>query len=112
MDLHVKSHLEGIINSYVGKWLMMVIPSQFVGMKTDGVQINSSGPANNQAFQGLPYSYTTGRDWHRHCIHGNVDGKAFTMNLICWRPDNLLALQDIAVCVHSNMAFTMSYLYL
>lgn len=96
MDLNVKSQIDGIINSYIGKWLMMVIPSQFVGINTDIAQINSSASVNKQASQGLPYSYTTGRDWHRHCIHGTVDDKAFTMNLICWQPDNLLDLQDIS----------------
>lgn len=96
MDLNVKYQIDGIINSYIGKWLMMVIPSQFVGMNTDIAQINSSASVNKQASQGLPYSYTTGRDWHRHCIQGTVDGNAFTMNLICWQPDNLFDLQDIS----------------
>ncbi|MDU6061292.1 MAG: hypothetical protein E6664_00340 [Veillonella sp.] len=105
MDLNLKSQIDGIINSYIGKWLMMVIPSQFVGINTDIAQINSSAPVNKQASQGLPYSYTTGRDWHRHCIHGTVDDKAFTMNLICWQPDNLLDLQDIAAWYAQEYGF-------
>ncbi len=105
MDLNVKSQIDGIINSYIGKWLMMVIPSQFVGINTDIAQINSSAPVNKQISQGLPYSYTTGRDWHRHCIHGTVDDKAFTMNLICWQPDNLFDLQDIAAWYAQEYGF-------
>lgn len=105
MDLNVKYQIDGIINSYIGKWLMMVIPSQFVGMNTDIAQINSSASVNKQASQGLPYSYTTGRDWHRHCIQGTVDGNAFTMNLICWQPDNLFDLQDISAWYAQEYGF-------
>lgn len=105
MDLNVKYQIDGIINSYIGKWLMMVIPSQFVGMNTDIAQINSSASVNKQASQGLPYSYTTGRDWHCHCIQGTVDGNAFTMNLICWQPDNLFDLQDISAWYAQEYGF-------
>ena len=45
---------------------------------------------------GLPYSYTTGRDWHRHHIYGHVDNEAFGMELICWSPDSLEDLQEVA----------------
>lgn len=105
MDLNVKSQIGDIINSYMGKRLMMIIPSQSLETNVDAAQINRFTLVNKQVSQGLPYSYTTGRDWHRHCIHGTIDSKAFTMNLICWQPDNLLDLQDIAAWYTQQYGF-------
>ena len=85
---------------------MIVVPSQCVKQgadaeeRTNHVSINSQKichlAANNQAMVGLPYSYTTGRDWNRHCIHGVVGDEAFSMELICWSPDRLEDLQEVA----------------
>lgn len=105
MDLHVKSQIDDVINSYMGKQLMMIIPSQSLETNVDASQINRFTLVNKQIYQGLPYSYTTSRDWQRHCIHGTVDSKAFTMNLICWQPDNLLDLQDIAAWYTQQYGF-------
>lgn len=105
MDLNVKSQIGDIINSYMGKWLMMIIPSQSLETNVDAAQINRFTLVNKQISQGLPYSYTTGRDWHRHCIHGTIDSKAFTMDLICWQPNNLLDLQDIAAWYTQQYGF-------
>ena len=105
MDLNVKSQIGNIINSYMGKQLIMIIPSQSLETNVDAAQINRFTLVNKQISQGLPYSYTTGRDWHRHCIHGTIDSKAFTMNLICWQPDNLLDLQDIAAWYTQQYGF-------
>lgn len=105
MDLNVKTQIDDIINSYMGKWLMMIIPSQSLETNVNAVQSNRFTLVNKQISQGLPYSYTTGRDWHRHCIHGTIDSKAFTMDLICWRPDNLLDLQDIAAWYTQQYGF-------
>lgn len=105
MDLNVKSQIGNIINSYMGKQLIMIIPSQSLETNVDAAQINRFTLVNKQISQGLPYSYTTGRDWHRYCIHGTIDSKAFTMNLICWQPDNLLDLQDIAAWYTQQYGF-------
>ena len=51
---------------------------------------------NNQAVLGLPYSYTTGRNWNRHHIQGVVGDVDFGMELICWSPDRLEDLQEVA----------------
>ena len=45
---------------------------------------------------GLPYSYTTGRNWNRHHIQGVVGDVDFGMELICWSPDRLEDLQEVA----------------
>ena len=105
MDLNVKSRIGDIVNSYMGKRLIMVIPSQSLETNVDAAQINRFTLVNKQISQGLPYSYTTGRDWHRHCIHGTIDSKAFTMDLICWQPNNLLDLQDIAAWYTQQYGF-------
>lgn len=105
MDLNVKFQIGDIINSYMGKWLMMIIPSQSLERNVNAAQINRFTLVNKQIPQGLPYSYTTGRDWQRHCIHGTIDSKAFTMDLICWQPDNLLDLQDIAAWYTQQYGF-------
>ena len=49
MYILVRSPLNGVVQSYIGKQIMIV----------------------------LPYSYTTGRNWNRHCIHGLVGDEAF-----------------------------------
>lgn len=89
----------------MGEQLMMIIPSQSLETNVDAAQINRFTLVNKQISQGLPYSYTTGRDWHRHCIHGTIDSKTFTMDLICWQPDNLLDLQDIATWYTQQYGF-------
>ena len=85
---------------------MIVVPSQCVKQGADAeeqtnyLSINSQKicrlGANNQAVVGLPYSYTTGRDWCRHRIHGFVGDEAFGIELICWSPDRLEDLQEVA----------------
>ena len=106
MDVLVKSQLNSVVHSYIGKQLMIVVPSQCVKQeadteeRTNHLAINSQKicrlGANNQAVLGLPYSYTTGRDWSRHHIHGLVDDEPFGMELICWNPDRLEDLQAVA----------------
>ena len=106
MDVLVRSQLNSVVQSYIGKHIMIVVPSQCVKQgadaeeRTNHVSINSQKichlAANNQAMVGLPYSYTTGRDWNRHCIHGVVGDEAFSMELICWSPDRLEDLQEVA----------------
>ena len=49
MDVLVRSQLNSVVQSYIGKQIMIV----------------------------LPYSYTTGRNWNRHCIHGLGGDEAF-----------------------------------
>jgi hypothetical protein len=85
---------------------MIVVPSSFVGQDTDTQDRNnqlsidsqrrSRLATNNQAAVGLPYSYTTGRDWNRYHIHGFVGDNAFGMELIYWSPDRLEDLQEVA----------------
>ena len=106
MDVLVRSQLNSVVQSYIGKQIMIVVPSQFVKQgadaeeRTNHLAINSQKicrlGANNQAEVGLPYSYTTGRDWSRHRIHGLVGDEAFGMELICWNPDRLDGLQAVA----------------
>lgn len=105
MALNIKTQIDDIINSYMGKQLMMIIPSQSLETNVDVAQINRFTLVNKQIPQDLPYSYTTGRDWCRHCIHGTIDSKAFTMDLICWQPNNLLDLQDIAAWYTQQYGF-------
>lgn len=106
MDVLVRSQLNSVIQSYIGKQIMIVVPSQYVPQGADGeaqtnhLSINSQKicrlGTNNQAMVGLPYSYTTGREWYRHHIHGLVGDEAFGMELICWQPDRLDDLQTVA----------------
>lgn len=107
MDVLVRSQLNSVIQSYIGKQIMIVVPSQYVPQGADGeaqtnhLSINSQKicrlGTNNQAMVGLPYSYTTGREWYRHHIYGLVGDEAFGMELICWQPDRLDDLQTVAV---------------
>lgn len=106
MDVLVRSQLNSVVQSYIGKQLMIAVPCQCVRQggheeeRTNHLAINSQKichlGANNQALVGLPYSYTTGRDWSRHHIQGFVGDEAFGMALICWHPDRLEDLQEVA----------------
>ena len=106
MDVLVRSQLNSVVQSYIGKQIMIVMPSQCVKQGADAEErINHLAltsqkicclGANDQAMVGLPYSYTTGRDWSRHHIHGLVDDEVFCMELICWSPDRLEDLQEVA----------------
>lgn len=106
MDVLVRSQLNRVVQLYIGKQIMIVVPSQYVPQGADGeaqtnhLSINSQKicrlGTNNQAMVGLPYSYTTGREWYRHHIHGLVGDEAFGMELICWQPDRLDDLQTVA----------------
>ena len=106
MDSLVRSQLNSVVQLYIGKHIMIVVPSQCVKQETDAedrthhLAIDSQKicrlGANNQAVVGLPYSYTTGRNWCRHYIHGFVGDDAFGMELICWNPDSLEDLQEVA----------------
>lgn len=106
MDVLGRSQLNYVVQSYIGKRIMIVVPSQSIGKDIDAKaranhlslnrQIICRSDTNKQAVLGLPYSYTTGRDWHRHHIHGHVDNEALGMELICWRPDRLEELQEVA----------------
>lgn len=40
MDLNIKTQIDDIINSYMGKQLMMIIPSQSLETNVDVAQIN------------------------------------------------------------------------
>lgn len=115
MDVLVRSQLNSVVQSYIGKQIMIVVPSQYVPqgadaeVQTNHLSINSQKicrlGANNQAVLGLPYSYTTGRDWCRHRIHGLVGDKAFGMELICWHPDRLDDLQAVAAWYGQTYGF-------
>ena len=106
MDVLVRSQLNSVVQSYIGKHIMIVVPSKCVKQGTDAegqtnhLAIDSQKicrlDANNQAVLGLPYSYTTGRDWNRHHIHGFVGDESFSMELICWNTDRLEDLQEVA----------------
>lgn len=106
MDVLVRSQFNSVVQSYIGKQIMIVVPSQYVPQGADGeertnhLSINSQKicrlGTNNQAKVGLPYSYTTGRDWCRHRIHGFAGDEAFGMELICWSSDRLEDLQEVA----------------
>ncbi len=106
MDVLVRSQLNSVVQAYIGKQIMIVVPSQCVRQgadaeeRTNHLAINSQKicrlGANNRAVLGLPYSYTTGRDWNRHHIHGFLGDEVFGMDLICWNPDRLEALQEVA----------------
>lgn len=106
MDVLVRSQLNSVVQSYIGKQIMIVVPSQCVKQETDAEERTNNLAidsqkicrlgANNQAVLGLPYSYTTGRNWNRHRIHGLIGDEAFNMELICWSPDGLEDLQEVA----------------
>lgn len=106
MDVLVRSQLNSVVQSYIGKQIMIVVPSQCVKQgadserRTNHLAIASQKicrlGANNQAVVGLPYSYTTGRDWKCHRINGLVGDESFGMELICWHPDRLEYLQEVA----------------
>lgn len=106
MDVLVRSQLNSVVQSYIGKRIMIVVPIQCVKQEADvEVRINHLAidsqkicrlAANDQAVLGLPYSYTTGRNWNRHRIHGLIGDEAFNMELICWSPDSLEDLQEVA----------------
>lgn len=107
MDVLVRSQLNSVVQSYIGKRIMIVVSSQWcvkqgadAEEQTNHLAVNSQKirrlGANNQAVLGLPYSYTTGRDWSRHHIQGFVGDEVFGMKLICWSPDRLDDLQEIA----------------
>ena len=105
MDVLVRSQLNGVVQPYIGKRIMIVVPSQCVKQgvdaeeRTNHLAIHSQKichlGANNRAMVGLPYSYTTGRDWNRHRIHGLIGDKSFGMELICWSSDRLEDLQEV-----------------
>ncbi len=75
MDVLVRSQLNSVVHSYIGKQIMIVVPNEGVKQgidaeeRTNHVSIYSQKKccldANNQAVLGLPYSYTTGRNWNR-----------------------------------------------
>lgn len=106
MDVLVRSQLDSVVQSYIGKQIMIVVPSQCVKQeagaeeRANHVSIHSQKicrlDANNQAVLDLPYSYTTGRNWNRHRIHGLIGDEAFNMELICWSPDRLEDLLAVA----------------
>ena len=106
MDVLVRFQLNSVVQSYIGKRIMIVVPIQCVKqeadveVRTNHLAIDSQKicrlAANDQAVLGLPYSYTTGRNWNRHRIHGLIGDEAFNMELICWSPDSLEDLQEIA----------------
>lgn len=106
MDVLVRSQLNSVVQSYIGKHIMIVVPSQCVKQETDAEertnylaiasQKRCRLGVNNQAVVGLSYSYTTGRNWNRHRIHGLIGDEAFNMELICWSPDRLEDLQEVA----------------
>ena len=106
MDVLVRSQLNSVVQSYIGKQIMIVVPSQCVKQGADTEErinhlaINSQKiyrlGADNHTVVGLPYSYTTGRDWKRHHIHGLIGDEAFGMDLICWNPERLEDLQEVA----------------
>ena len=106
MDVLVRSQLNSVVQSYIGKQIMIVVPSECVKQgvdaeeRTNHVSIHSQKiyrlDANNQAVLGLPYSYTTGRNWNRHHIQGGVGDVDFGMELICWSHDRLEDLQEVA----------------
>ena len=87
MDVLVRSQLNSVVQSYIGKQIMIVMPSQCIKQgadaegRTNHLAINNQKicrlDTNNQAVIGLPYSYITGRNWNRHRIHGLIGDEAF-----------------------------------
>ena len=92
MNSNVKSQIDRVIASYIGKSLMILVPSQSL---QEGAVVKGNHRGSNTR-EGLPYSYTTGRDWCRLSIHGLVGDADFGMELICWQPDRLDDLQVVA----------------
>ena len=92
MNSNVKSQIDRVIASYIGKSLMILVPSQSL---QEGAVVKGNHRGSNTR-EGLPYSYTTGRDWCRHRIHGLVGDADFEVELICWQPDRLDDLQVVA----------------
>jgi hypothetical protein len=90
MNSNVKSQVDHIMASYLGKHLMILVPSQSLQEGIDAALKGNHRDINTR--EGLPYSYTTGRDWNRHRIHGLAGDEAFGMELICWSPDRLRGL--------------------
>ena len=84
MNSNVKSQIDRVIASYIGKSLMILVPSQSL---QEGAVVKGNHRGSNTR-EGLPYSYTTGRDWCRHRIHGLVGDADFGMELVCWQPDS------------------------
>ena len=96
MDVLVRSQLNSIVQSYIGKQIMIVVPSQSLKNGADAEVRNNHIGSNKREVLGLPYYYTIGRDWSRHHIHGLVGEEAFGMDLICWNPNRLDDLQAVA----------------
>lgn len=92
MNSNVKLQIDRVIASYIGKSLIILVPSQSL---QEGAVVKGNHRGSNTR-EGLPYSYTTGRDWCRHRIHGLVGDADFGMELICWQPDRLDDLQVVA----------------
>lgn len=92
MNSNVKLQIDRVIASYIGKNLIILVPSQSL---QEGAVVKGNHRGSNTR-EGLPYSYTTGRDWCRHRIHGLVGDADFGMELICWQPDRLDDLQVVA----------------
>ena len=95
MDVLVRSQLNSIVQSYIGKQIMIVVPSQSLKNGADAEVRNNHIGSNKREVLGLSYSYTIGRDWSRHHIHGLVGEEAFGMDLICWNPNRLDDLQAV-----------------
>ena len=96
MDVLVRSQFNSVIQSYIGKQIMIAVPSQCVKQGADAVERTNHIGSNKREVLGLPYSYTIGRDWSRHHIYGLVGDEAFGIELICWSPDRLEDLQEVA----------------
>lgn len=93
MNSNVKSQADHVMVSYLGKRLMILVSSQSLQEGTDAALKGNHRDINTR--EGLPYSYTTGRDWNRHRIHGLVGDEAFGMELICWSSDKVEDLQEV-----------------
>ena len=103
MNSNVKSQIDRVISAYLGKCLMILVPSQSLQDGADAVVKGNHRAINTR--EGLPYSYTTGRDWCRHRIHGLVGDADFGMELICWQPDRLDDLQAVAAWYGQTYGF-------
>lgn len=96
MDVLVRSQLNSVVQSYIGKRIMIVVPIQSLKNGADAEVRAEHKVSNKQEVLGLPYLYTTERDWNRHRIRGLVGDEALGMELICWSPDRLEDLQEVA----------------
>ena len=96
MDVLVRSQLNSVVQSYIGKRIVMVVPIQSLKNGADAEVRAEHKVSNKQEVLGLPYLYTTERDWNRHRIRGLVGDEALGMELICWSPDRLEDLQEVA----------------